>query len=137
MAFFNNDGDNAAMRDRLHFPVNPDTRNVKAIVADTTPPFHGSLQSASSQWHDQFSVKFIRQVIADRTQVGDTIVDMFCGAGTASVVAMAMGRNVIAVDRNQAAIQVTRERIQKLTSNLESGASDAGEDDIDPEDYID
>ena len=50
-----------------------------------------------------FPVEFARQVIGAFTASGDTVIDPFCGRGTAPYVAMIAGRNAIGCDINPVA----------------------------------
>ena len=81
---------------------------------------------ADATWKDQFMRRWCYTAVHCWTLPGDTIVDMCCGSGTLSVVALRMGRNVIAVDRNAAAIKYTLDRLRTLKRTAEAYNADDG-----------
>ena len=51
------------------------------------------------------------RIIKASSNVGDVVLDPFCGSGTACVVANKLLRHYIGIDENQNAIDITRERL--------------------------
>ncbi|MCT8136477.1 site-specific DNA-methyltransferase [Anaerobacillus sp. CMMVII] len=63
----------------------------------------------------------LEQIIKITTDVGDTVLDPFCGSGTTLVAAKLLNRKFIGIDISEDAIELTQERINspiKTTSNL-------------------
>ena len=54
----------------------------------------------------------LERIVSLSTNVGDTIIDPFCGSGTAIVAAKLLGRNAIGIDVSAEAITLTTQRLQ-------------------------
>ncbi|MCY4653252.1 MAG: DNA methyltransferase [Dehalococcoidia bacterium] len=59
--------------------------------------------SRLGSYYAMFPVTFAENVISTRTDMGQTVIDPFCGRGTAPFVAMGMGRNAVGCDINPVA----------------------------------
>ena len=68
-----------------------------------------SFSTAEGRWarfgpyYAMFPIPFAEQVITRLTKTGDTVVDPFCGRGTAPYIAMVYGRNGVGCDVNPVA----------------------------------
>lgn len=60
----------------------------------------------------QKPVLLMNQIIELVTNVGDVVLDPFCGSGTMLVAATSLGRNAIGIDTSEEAIALTRKRLQ-------------------------
>jgi site-specific DNA-methyltransferase (adenine-specific) len=58
--------------------------------------------------------KLSELLIESFTNPGDTVLDLFCGSGTACVVAKRLGRNYIGCDINPDAIKIAKKRLKKV-----------------------
>lgn len=65
----------------------------------------------------QKPLKLIQQVILTASKKGDLILDPFMGSGTTAVVAKALGRNWVGIEREKKYIEVALKRI-KFQSNV-------------------
>ena len=54
-------------------------------------------------YYAMFPVEFAREVIHNLSQCGETVLDPFCGRGTAPYVAMISGRGAVGCDVNPVA----------------------------------
>jgi site-specific DNA-methyltransferase (adenine-specific) len=59
-------------------------------------------------------VKVSEIVIAQSSQPGDVVADMFMGSGSVGVAALKLGRRFIGTDLNPDAVQLTGQRLQQL-----------------------
>lgn len=65
--------------------------------------------NASGRWagfgpyYAMFPVNFAREVVGSMTSIGGSVLDPFCGRGTAPFVAQATGRKSLGIDRNPVA----------------------------------
>ena len=69
----------------------------------------------------QKPVLLLERIIQISTEEGDTILDAFCGSGTALVAAALLNRNGIGIDISPEAIEITKLRLEtpsKTTSHL-------------------
>ena len=58
--------------------------------------------------------KLSELIIKGSSNKNDVIGDFFCGSGTSLVVAKELGRQYIGCDINPRAIDITRERLEKI-----------------------
>jgi len=56
----------------------------------------------------------LHRVIASTTDIGDIVLDPFCGAGTTAAVAKKLGRRFITMDREPAYVDVARRRVEGI-----------------------
>ena len=56
----------------------------------------------------------LERLIAATTRPGDLVADVFCGSGTAAVVAARLGRRYLAADSSEEAVAITRARLAEL-----------------------
>jgi hypothetical protein len=62
-------------------------------------------------YHGNFVPQIAKEFILRYTKEGDTVLDCFAGSGTALMEAKRMGRNAIGWDINDAALEMSRERV--------------------------
>lgn len=62
----------------------------------------------------QKPVLLLNQIIKIATNVGDVILDPFCGSGTSCVSAKALGRNYIGIDIKSDAVILAKSRLEKM-----------------------
>ncbi len=60
----------------------------------------------------QKPIELLERIIRISTDVGDTILDPFCGSGTTLVAAELTGRMGIGIDINEEAVKITKERLK-------------------------
>ncbi len=60
----------------------------------------------------------LERIIKASSNLGDVVLDCFCGGGTTIAVAQKLGRNWIGIDQSPSAFGVTRERIMNLSTQL-------------------
>jgi len=90
-------------------PYLPDTDDYK-VTAFTTP-IDTTKATAIYNMHTYWSKKphdAIRQYICHYTQLGDLVLDPFCGSGGTALAALMEGRKAIAIDRSPAATFITK-----------------------------
>ena len=58
--------------------------------------------------------KLLELFIKSFSNPGDTVLDLFCGSGTACVIAKRLGRNYVGCDINPDAIKIARRRLRKV-----------------------
>ncbi|NHN35420.1 DNA-methyltransferase [Paenibacillus agricola] len=63
--------------------------------------------------------KLIERILDITTQEGDLVGDFYCGSGSLPYVAEKKGRRWIACDNNQFSIQITHERLAKISRSFE------------------
>ena len=63
----------------------------------------------------QKPMDLLRRVILASTKPGDIILDPFVGSGTTAAVARELGRNFIAIDREESYVLAARERVANVT----------------------
>lgn len=61
----------------------------------------------------------LHRVISSTTNPGDTILDPFCGTGTTAAVAKRLDRRFITMDREQAYVDVARQRVEGIIPDRE------------------
>ena len=64
--------------------------------------------------------KLVRTILENFSAKGDTVYDPFMGAGTTAVIAEEMGRKWIGSEINPEYIEITHERIKRISSNLDN-----------------
>lgn len=69
----------------------------------------------------QKPLKLLERIINASSKDGDTVLDPFCGCGTAVVAAQKLGRRWIGIDASIQAINATRSRCNQLPNNLGAG----------------
>jgi len=74
-------------------------------------------------WHPcQMPENLLKRIIAAGTNVGDCVLDPFCGSGTTPAVAKQLGRNFVGVEISEKYVQQTNKRLAQLekqqTANL-------------------
>ena len=76
------------------------------------------LSSASSErtgWQTQKPLALLERIIKASSNEGDIVFDPFCGCATAMVAAEKLGRQWIGCDLDEAAQEITRDRIAKIS----------------------
>ena len=96
------------LKGRLYFdPRGPLSTDVWEI------PFLSTASAERTGYPTQKPEALLRRVIEASSNVGDVVMDPFCGSGTALVVAKQMGRRWVGCDSNKAAVELTRRRLRK------------------------
>jgi site-specific DNA-methyltransferase (adenine-specific) len=80
-------------------------------VWDDLPPIHASAQERLG-YPTQKPVALLERIISASSNVGDTILDPFCGCGTAVHAAQKLGRNWIGIDVTHLAISLIERRLK-------------------------
>jgi DNA modification methylase len=76
-------------------------------------PFLSTVSAERTGYPTQKPEALLRRVIGASSNVGDVVMDPFCGSGTALVVAKQMGRRWVGCDSNRAAVELTRRRLRR------------------------
>ncbi|WP_419838237.1 DNA methyltransferase [Candidatus Poriferisodalis sp.] len=82
---------------QARFPMTTDIRGSK-----------GSVFYRAHSYHTKVPVESIVQLIEHYTDVGDVVVDPFCGSGQTGVAAMLTGRHAVVSDLSPAAVHIAR-----------------------------
>lgn len=72
----------------------------------------------------QKPLELLRRIINASSNKGDTILDPFCGCGTAIIAAQELGRNWIGIDISKDAYKISKERYHQLTFESTFGQSE-------------
>ena len=72
------------------------------------------IRSARNPYATRKPEKLLELFIKSFTNRGDTVLDLFCGSGTACVVAKRQGRNYIGCDTNPDAVKKARRRLNEF-----------------------
>ena len=59
----------------------------------------------------QKPIELLRRIIKASSEKGDTVLDAFCGSGTALLAAKQLGRNYIGIDANSEAVYIATKRL--------------------------
>lgn len=62
--------------------------------------------------------KLLERIIKMSTNEGMTIGELFCGSGTACVVAKELGRNYLGIDISEKAVELSRKRLENTSKRL-------------------
>ena len=57
----------------------------------------------------------LERILLASSEPDDLVLDCFCGSGVTPSIAERLGRRWIAIDKNETAVMVTRERLLKVT----------------------
>lgn len=57
------------------------------------------------------NIEMLKMIVAASSNVGDIVLDAFCGSGTTLVAAQALHRNIIGIDSSKKAISICKERL--------------------------
>ncbi len=74
----------------------------------------------SPSYPTEKNLEMLKTIILASSNVGDLVLDCFCGSGTTLQAAQELGRNWIGVDSSGEAIKVTKERVSKLENDFSS-----------------
>lgn len=77
------------------------------------PPVQGSSHEFTG-FITQKPIALLQRVIQSASKEGDTVADFFSGSGTLAVAASEMNRRWIISDESEAAIELTKKRLQKI-----------------------
>ena len=84
-----------------------------------------SFSTEKTGYPTQKPIKLLDRIIQASSDVGDIILDPFCGSGTALVSANQLGRYYIGIDENPKAISISSDRLQQQNLfTLSSGKVD-------------
>ncbi len=114
VAFFSQD----QKRTAVSFPANADSNRVQCHAFSTQRLFKRAMDTGAL-WKDQMSVPYLQQLLLNHTMEGDTVVDMCCGAGSLAVAGLTVGRNVVSIDKLDAAIQTSSARVECLRDRVQ------------------
>ena len=64
----------------------------------------------------QKPVRLLERIVSASSRPGDLVLDPFCGSGTTGVAAARLGRRWLLVDRNPAAVEIARRRLDEETA---------------------
>lgn len=79
------------------FPINPVQNQVYEVIPDKT-----KIVASTNRLFNKYPTRYISAVprfaINAYTNIGETVLDPFCGSGTTAIEAMLLGRNVVSID---------------------------------------
>lgn len=81
-------------------------------------PNRGRWAVHDSSYRGNWAPEVPRNLILRYTEPGDWVLDPFVGGGTTAIEALLLGRNVVGLDINPAAVSVSRRKIRKLKARL-------------------
>jgi site-specific DNA-methyltransferase (adenine-specific) len=114
---------------RLFFPAKDDARLRRKIYLDESPgvlvsdvwtdlpPIHASSQERLG-YPTQKPEALLDRIIAASTNVGDVVLDPFCGCGTAIASAQKLGRRWIGIDITHLAISLIKVRLRDAFGDM-------------------
>ena len=80
---------------------------------------HLRMDRASGFWHPtQKPEKLLAELVADFTDIGDTVLDPFAGSGTTLVAAKRLGRKAIGVEVNEQYAEMVANRLRQSALDL-------------------
>lgn len=80
----------------------------------------GNWATHSGEYRGNWSPYVPRNVILKYSKPGEVVLDYFCGAGTTAIECKLLGRRCIALDINEKAIELAKEKLNfKINENLE------------------
>ena len=91
--------------------LRPTIYNVPAFIHPITTTKASAIYNMHSYHQGKKPHDAIRQYIRHYTEVGDLVLDPFCGSGGTALAALLEGRRAIAVDRSPAATFITKNYI--------------------------
>jgi hypothetical protein len=106
--------DNIPREQLLNWPVGD--KHHRVLCHPKTQPYKEA--GGTVVWRDQWGAGIVKNLIFLFTKTGETVADMFCGTGTLAYHAIQMGRNVVAVDKLEQAINVTDLRLKEMKETL-------------------
>lgn len=65
----------------------------------------------------QKPLELMMRLVALCSNVGDTVLDPFCGSGTTGVAALSLGRNFVGIDLSETYLELAKERIEGRIEN--------------------
>ena len=74
-------------------------------------PSINNMAAERTGWPTQKPIALLRMLVAACARPGGTVLDPFCGSGTALVAAVEGDRRAIGIDRDPTAIEIARERL--------------------------
>lgn len=83
-------------------------------------PERGSWASHNPHYRGNWSPYVPRNVILRYSKEKDVVLDQFIGGGTTAVEALLLNRNIIGVDINPSAVELTKKNINDITSEAKS-----------------
>ncbi len=89
-------------------------------------PFLNPKAKERTGYPTQKPVRLLRRIIELTTEVGDMVLDPFCGSGTTLVAARTLGRSAIGIDVSADAVNLTRERLGRPVESDSVLAIDGG-----------
>ncbi len=83
----------------------------------------------------QKPILLLERIIEISTDIGDCVLDPFCGSGTSLVAAKLLNRTYIGIDISQAAVELSQERLQEPIKSLSQVLIAGEESFLDKNDY--
>ena len=83
-------------------------------------PERGTWATHKGDFRGNWPPQLARNVILRYSKPGETVLDQMCGSGTTLIECKLLGRNGIGVDINEAAVMITRDRINFEYKPLDS-----------------
>lgn len=92
--------------------TNVDRNSVKKV----TRQYNGLLGKEKERYHPtQKPLDLIRELVRTYSDVGDLVIDPFCGSGTTGVACVIEGRNFIGIEKDAHYCEVARARIKRAS----------------------
>lgn len=83
-------------------------------------PERGSWASHSGDYRGNWPPQVVHNLLLKYSQVGDVVLDQFCGGGTTGIEARLLSRRCVAIDINENAVKLTKKRVAfKLAVRLD------------------
>ena len=79
-------------------------------------------KTENAGYSTQKPTALVERIVRASSNEGDLVADFFCGAGTAAVVSVRLGRKWIATDLGKFGIHTTRERLIQVQRDLKAAA---------------
>jgi adenine-specific DNA-methyltransferase len=70
------------------------------------------------------NIELLKFIIQASSNVGDLVLDCFCGSGTTLVAAQELNRKWIGIDQSNYAIEIAQKKLRAVAQNLFSGGKD-------------
>ena len=83
-------------------------------------PQRGSWASHNPNYRGNWSPYVPRNVILRYSKENDLVLDQFIGSGTTAVEALLLNRNIIGIDINPSAVEITKNNIKNISSQCRS-----------------
>ena len=113
----------------MNAPAELDLRYLSLLAAANVPTKVATFTHQFYRYPARFGEVFVREAILNFSQAGDTVLDPFCGGGTAIVEALSLGRRAIGNDLSKLAIAISKVKTSPLSGaqlrNIEAWLDEA------------